>query len=491
MSYTVCGAATLAPLWLVKYLPMVDLPQHAAQVSILSHLHDPAFGFAGHYVLNWFEPYWIGYGTTWLLAQAIGVPAALKAVLSAAVLLLPLSLRALLGRAGGEPDWAILGFPTAFGYAFYGGFFTYLVAVPMGLFFLAQVYAFAEAATIRRGAALAAAGVALFFCHFVVFAVMGLAAAAVLATSLPPRRWWLGAAAGALPTALALAWTAHHSMAAGPLQSHLIWALSLRRLAALPTTVIGFHGQLATAACFFVLMTLPAFGGLRFVRSARRLAPLALLLALYLFVPDAWAAAGGGLGSGFLYQRLAIFFVPFVLLSFSSTATPAQQRWGPRLTTAAVLGWSAMLAVQFTRFDREARAFDEIAAELPLDASYLFLTFDKWSPAVPGVPVFDHFGGWVQAAKGGTLGYSFAQADFQAAQLWPRLSPKDLYRRMLLDVEPNLFQWEVDGPYGWFFVRAREDESGLFPQGKVGLVRHVGEWWLYRATGLTAGSPAH
>ncbi len=490
-----CAAAALACLWIPKYLPMVDLAQHAAQVAILGHLRDAAYGFAGHYRLNWFEPYWIGYGSAWLLSRFLPVLAALKVVLSAGVLLLPLSLRSLLARAGGEPGWSILGFPVAFGYAFYGGFFTYLVAVPVGLFFLARVYAFAAAPTARHGAALAALGVALFFCHFAVFAAVGLVAAAVIATSLPPRDWWRGALAGALPAALALAWAAHHPSSAGSPASHLIWRPSLLRLAALPITVLGFHGQLPTAACFFALMILPALGGLRFVRASPRLAPLATILALYVLVPEAWAAAGGGLGSGYVYQRLAIFVLPFVLLACSFGGTEAQRRLAPWLATGAALAFSALCLVQFVRFDREARSFDAVVDRLPGDASLLALGFDESSPAVPGLPVYEHFGAWAQAWKGGALGFSFALADFQAAQLDPLPSPEAIYRRLLVNAEPDLFDWDRDGGFDWFLLRAPEDPGPrIFPTGRTSLALHAGDWWLYRKTGalgLTAGTRAH
>src|SRR6187399_3331187 len=38
---------------LFSYLPMVDLPQHAAQLSAWIHLDDPNYGFAEQFEINW------------------------------------------------------------------------------------------------------------------------------------------------------------------------------------------------------------------------------------------------------------------------------------------------------------------------------------------------------------------------------------------------------------------------------------------------------
>jgi hypothetical protein len=44
--------AAILPTVAFRYLPMTDLPQHAAVVAILRHLHDPQFGLEPFYQVD-------------------------------------------------------------------------------------------------------------------------------------------------------------------------------------------------------------------------------------------------------------------------------------------------------------------------------------------------------------------------------------------------------------------------------------------------------
>jgi hypothetical protein len=46
-------AALLAPIWTVRYPPVVDYPNHLASVFVLAHLKDPSFHFSGFYAADW------------------------------------------------------------------------------------------------------------------------------------------------------------------------------------------------------------------------------------------------------------------------------------------------------------------------------------------------------------------------------------------------------------------------------------------------------
>src|SRR5688572_23982666 len=112
----------LPTLWF-SYLPMTDLPQHAAVVSIIEHHDDPAYGFAAYYDVDWWRtpyvlPYliWIGVG------KVLGLAAGMHVAALVSVLAYPLGLLALL-RAAGKPSWlALLGLPLVYNRAFFWGF---------------------------------------------------------------------------------------------------------------------------------------------------------------------------------------------------------------------------------------------------------------------------------------------------------------------------------------------------------------------------------
>ena len=52
---------SFAPLWVGSYLPMVDMPQHAAQITALRELWRGNEMFTQLFEINWFTPYLLGY----------------------------------------------------------------------------------------------------------------------------------------------------------------------------------------------------------------------------------------------------------------------------------------------------------------------------------------------------------------------------------------------------------------------------------------------
>jgi hypothetical protein len=42
------AVALLFPVWLVRYPPLLDYPNHLARSFVLAHLHDPAFHFPSY-----------------------------------------------------------------------------------------------------------------------------------------------------------------------------------------------------------------------------------------------------------------------------------------------------------------------------------------------------------------------------------------------------------------------------------------------------------
>ena len=65
------------PVWLPDFPPMVDLPQHAAQVALLLNMGKPGFPFSDLFHFNLFTPYLLGYGLTAAFTPVLGIVAAL------------------------------------------------------------------------------------------------------------------------------------------------------------------------------------------------------------------------------------------------------------------------------------------------------------------------------------------------------------------------------------------------------------------------------
>ena len=89
------------PVWLPQFPPMVDLPQHAAQVVLLLNLDKPGFPFSELFHLNLFTPYLLGYGLIAAFTPVLGIVAACKLIIWLALAALIGVLWKLSGRRGG------------------------------------------------------------------------------------------------------------------------------------------------------------------------------------------------------------------------------------------------------------------------------------------------------------------------------------------------------------------------------------------------------
>lgn len=470
--FLAAGLMSMAPLWSVKYLPMVDLPQHAAQIFLWSRYDDPALDLARTYELNYFTPYLLGYCLVRLLTSVTGLVVALKLVISAAVLGLPLAMAWLLSRAGRDPTWALAGFPLAFGYSFYWGFFNYLVALPLGLLFVGLAIGYADRPDRRGAATLAVAGCLLFFGHLL---VLGLAAlASGLWILLRAERWRDGLLRTlplAAPLPMILAWgmvtrNTQPMIREPPEFGAMPWV----RLADLPGTLLGESKDVEAWWCGLLLLGLVALSG-RPAREAHRWGPFLAASLVYIFGPYL------ALGARFLYPRFALYLLPFFLLAWDPRprVRPALLRGG---LAAIALGWLTLVTLRFQGFDREAVPFDRVTAAIEPGKSLVSVAYYPVSEWVPGRVPFVHFAAWSQARRGGLLGFSFAVYFPEMVRY------RDGFRPPMtpgLEVWPRRFDWKVDGAFDYYLVKTPPGmEATLFRNGPVSCVSHEAGWWLYR-----------
>ena len=113
----------LVPAVTLAYLPMTDLPQHLAAVSILLNLNDPRYGFAAFYQTAWDRTlYALPYLMTMAFAPFASLELGMRVVVVLSLASLPIGLFALL-RALGKAEWlALLSLPLVYNRAFFWGF---------------------------------------------------------------------------------------------------------------------------------------------------------------------------------------------------------------------------------------------------------------------------------------------------------------------------------------------------------------------------------
>jgi hypothetical protein len=451
-----CATAAL-PLWLVRYPPIEDLPQHLAAIRVLHSLGDPAYALDTYFELTlWRTQYLAYYVAADLLAHPLGVRGGNLALVTASVMGTPYALRALLRALGRDDRLALLSLPLTYNAHLILGFFNFLAAIPLCLLGLALAVRLRRRHSTGRAVALGAVALVAFYTHVVPFAFLGLGAAlvalgpgvrATIARGLPllPAAlaavvWSRVSPAGKATSAAALGDATPES--GGPVATFASASEALRDLPNWVTDV--FHGERDAwlFVAHLVLLTLyvglgagPFRRDLDHARAGsppeaalggaltRRLALLpALALAAYFVTPT---------GYDWIWPISARFPLLALLLLVPSLPAP---RGLPALALATAVSVVAVLGFReagerFLAFEREeVGELDEALAAIPPGRRVAGLIFDKYSQHVK-FAVFLHAVAYYQADKGGAVMFTFADFPqspfaFREERRPPRVGPR-------------------------------------------------------------------
>ncbi len=477
----VAGSLAAAVTWAFfafPYLPMVDLPQHAAQLSSWVHLHDPAYGFAEQFELNWWTPYLLSYLLARPFVALLGVLGALKLVVLLSVLA-TMAMYWLLLRNVKQDAWlCLLGLPLSFGFSFYFGFTNFLLGTPLMLGTIVLALRYAEQPSVRRGVPFALLLGATFLAHVIAFAISSAVAFLLTARRIVSfrgvlRDYWplLGGLACVVP------WIPGFTRSPDISAHPEIWELGWGRLWALPATLFAIGpadevaGWLGIVVLVLVLLSLGKPS-----RNVTRYGLLLLGVLAYFLFPFKLR------GVSFLYQRFAALLIPGLIL-LAAGPRPLLPAWLRR--PAIVLfsaGWLLMFVHRLRGFNQEAGDFASVIRELPARLRVRPMIFANGSAAFPATPLFLHFPAYYQAEKGGYLGYSFARYYTCFVRYQPGV---DIGMAEDQEWNPHSFDARTEVPkYDYFIARSAGNEAWpLFrnsPQ-RVVLERHLGPWWIYRA----------
>jgi hypothetical protein len=488
LAFGLCAAAALVPIWSVKYLPMVDLPQHAVQVAAWLHLGDPAMGFADRYELHPFVPYLLPYALAVALAKVLGLMPALKVLVSLAALGLPLATARLVRRRGGDPWWTLWCFPLAFGLPFYFGFLPFMLAVPLGILLVDEGEAYASAPTAGRGLAVAALGLTVFFCHLLVLLpALGAVAPTVLLRARGTGRGILRLAPLAPAALAAVGWVSVAAASDSRVQEW-IWHFSWLRLTLLPQAWFDVatwttlekpdidHGAVAMTAAFTAAMALSR------PRPSSDLAhwvPLGVVGAAYLLGPSV------GFHSFFVAERMSCLLIPLALAA--QRENPVIDRRAPRaIAVVGAVAWMAVLTVRFSGFDREMAVVERVWRHMEPNHRIATLVYQPESKSVRTTAAFLHAAAWAHVEKGGTLDSSFAHFSNMPIQYRPGRKPE---RTEGVELNPEGFDWTTDGAADYFLVKSPPAQYALTsPPVPLVLVAREGDWRLFRRLAPPTGA---
>ncbi|WP_341313057.1 hypothetical protein WN982_16835 [Paraburkholderia sp. IMGN_8] len=476
-----------ALLWIAPHPPLTDLPQQAGQVALLHELIGHTSPWQAVVRTNFLTPYLIGYGLALPLTYIMPVAAALKLVLTIAYYAFVFFCTLLRKRFGADErlDWLFI--PSFFGYAFSWGFYTYLVAAPLGLLFILIVHGYAAAPTFRKGTAVLLTAVALFFSHALVFLFACGIGVGIIAIRQKQLARFLPAMLPFVPLAIICVVYVIVSKERDPL-------LALETFA--PT---GWYWNRARVYSFllfswfterrdiiFVLASLAMLAAPWLMRDRinRRDPSVAVPLAAVVFV---WLAVPSvAMKTFLLYERFALYLLPAYALIF--TAPGASSRKDSRGRDALIqlmmmaICWAflGLQTVRMHRFAVESAPFETLLSLAEPGQRALGLVFDANSAAFDTRNAYRHFPVWYQAERHGFVDFNFAWFLPQIVRFKPDQLPA---------VQPGFddtfeFDWKKHNgrQYRYFFVRNTQPlPAGFVDNGEcdVALVRKVEDWSLY------------
>ncbi len=449
---------------------MVDLPEHAAHISIWKHFDSPCYQFAQTYWFDWLTPYLLGYAIVRLVATIVTVTTALKIVLYLVVVATALSFRFLLSQAGRDPWLSLLGFALAFGFTFYWGFLSFYVAIPIAICYLALLYKFSSRPTIALAAILAVLSLVLVASH-ALLAVYCIAATGVLALlSGSVRRFAIALIPAVTPTVALAWWTIHFRSSDVVSQKAPVWSLGLSRITALPSMLLS--GETDPFATAFVGLAIVAIllMRVRLTRDARRWVLIAIAAAAFLFVPSS------AMGRSCLFQRSAILVAAGILFVLDEPAD--RQTMGRGLLLSVVIAWLALLTIRFRDFGVESGDIEPLLANMKTNRRLAYYIAQPYSAAIPGA-VYLHFPAYYQERSGGLVSWSFADQAPQLVRYRPGVAPPLAGRPL---TNPANIDWRGLAAFDYVLVRAQTDPSAVLARyTPYPLVRALrsGTWWLY------------
>jgi hypothetical protein len=463
-------------------LPMVDLPQHAAQIAAWLSLDEPTSQLFGRYELNLRTPYLLANALARALSPWFGVIVALKLVVWLAIAGNMLAVGALARRLGHDPWLALLGLVTSTGLCFYFGFISYMLGVAIGVGSIALALDHAAAPSLRRAALLALFTTLTLLTHGVAFALaialsglVLLRGAGAIAVRLAPL---------AVPFTLAGVW-----FLPGPIAVRIggdAWEPSFLRWREFPSLLVSFGSSdhFASALGIGLLVTLLVSVGVRPALARERVLVLAALLVGYGLFPAMFR------GIALLHTRLPAFLLPVMLLAFRPRVPEAPSLLRRTRAAVALLGlvWLLVFSARLWRFNEETRSFHALVRELPPGLAMRPVIFDRGSPAFPGVPIYLHYSAYYFVEKGGFQGYSFAMYPTSVIRYRPGVTPGMLNAA---EWRPEAFDAKSEVPvYDFFLVRSERDRGAeLFAHAPepVVLRKRFGPWWGYEKLGSRTG----
>ena len=483
--FVIAALCAAGMMWLAPRLPMIDLPQHAAQVALWRDLLLGQSPWSDLVRINLYTPYLIGYGLMLPLSMVFSMEVTTRLVLTVAFLAFVVVCTALRRQLGADRrlDWLFL--LSFFGMCWKWGFFTFLVSSPVFLLFLLLALRQSQDPAPRRNLALVATGTVMLFSHGLLFLGACFIGGLVMLEQVWAQR---GRAVGArfLPYVVLFAIMIAFRLATQQLEGAIsnngfdygtpIWERPKVWLTHISDAEDYDNFGILQVVTLLALLAPLYFGARPNTRPA--FVMLGGLMVILCLVP-AYAFETGG-----IFNRFVLFLPPFIAFCCRAPDTHAVPGWrGTAAVATLALSVSFVLATQAGRiaaFARESKTFDTVMEAAQPGKRALALILDEISPAAVNERAYGHWVLWYQAAKHAFVDFNFAFFPPQVIRFrkdhWPVRDEK--YTQAV-----GTYAWEEKfiTQYTYVFVRGTAEKvelvKGMSPC-PLATIASDGPWFL-------------
>ena len=420
-------------LFYPPYLPMVDLPQHAAQVVMLDDLWKQQSAWSDLVVLNWDTPYLAGYSIWWLLYQFADIVTSSK-ILVTLILLINCWAIHLLRKTFQAPvilEWAAL--TSFFGFAFQWGFITFLIAIPIGmLFFITNKY-YLETREHKYLIGILLLGCLTYFSHILIFSFFCFISYCYFLTIHFRHQNWMQRFQFTLVYLLFAAMLFRYVskpdlLSFNDYSENYVFAPIWYKILTLVYMPWNMERTVWCSISWVALLILPRRMGYRPTQQYSRYIPLIAFLIIWFLLPHSLFQ------TAFIYERFAIFLMPFYYLIWDKNEqanTEKDQIQKIKLMhiifILTISGLMFKVYYNNIRFahDPTMQAYLKISNTI-LPKKRILMLFDSPSPSsglLTSNTEYLHFGSWYQAQKHGWTDFNFAAYRPQIVRFKPDKLP--------------------------------------------------------------------
>lgn len=472
------------PVLIIPYLPMADLPQHFAILSILCNINDPSYGFSNFYELDFTKslyilPYLIGWG----LSELMPMEMAFKCVVFLCLIAYPLGLLSFL-RAQRKPAFlALLGIPFVYNLSAFGGFINFNLA--LGMAFFAFTLFSKERPTLASEIGLAILCLLLSLTHL--YGPALIIGYAVLWGFFGDGKNTVRRYVPLTPCLIVVVFWAVMWQKAYGVSTTVDWVPVIYKITRLQNAVLGGYQDWSETwilCAFTAIVFLFAFYAFwadrkaltRYLRADRIFYIYIILnFFAYLVLPANVPTAK------FIFIRHSI--IAFCLLPLITP--PDFLRKVPviaiPLLVCLALASIGNTWVHLLRFDYEAYPFDHIIEKTPKGSKVIQITLDFQGKVMKTGP-YIHFPAYVQGKKGGFIATSFA--------MYSWLAPIKKKDNVEIPIIPVGFEWspsaydyyEFGYYYNYVIIRGYHPVTeGIIKTLPYTLVYEDPPWRLYKS----------